>query len=94
MKALIKKYPINARYEYQSEVWEETRWTPTMTGDDLKPYTDENYAYALCLDCPDDMELVPDDFEVTEHTRTEPSEFPEEPDRVVKYWTAEYIGGN
>lgn len=91
MRALIKKYPINARYEYENEIWEETRWTPLMSGDDLMPYTNENYAYALCEDCPDDVELTIEDFEVTEHVNEVEDEFGEKVQ--VKSWTAKYIGG-
>lgn len=92
MKALVKQYPINARYEYQNEVWEETRWTPTMKeGEDLRPYTDENYGYALCLDCPENVELKAEDFKITEHINEVEDEFGEKVQ--VKSWTAEYIGG-
>lgn len=91
MKALIKKYPTNARYESENEVWEEPRWTPAMKDSgNLEPYINEDYGYALCEDCPD-VELTVDDFDVTEHAKTVKDDMGE--DVEVKYWTAEYIGG-
>ena len=90
MKALIKKYPINARYESENEVWEEPRWTPLMNGENLEPYINEDYGYALCEDCPDDVELTVDDFEVKEQTKTIEDDMGEKVE--VKFWTATYIG--
>ena len=92
MKALIKKYPINARYESENEVWEETRWTPMMNSENLEPYINEDYGYALCEDCPDDVELTVEMFDVTEHVKTV-KDIDGEVVETKKYWTAEYVGG-
>lgn len=86
MKALIKRYPINAKDKSQNEVWEETRWTRYMleTGD-LTPYINEDYAYALCEDCPVLNEYVVDDFDVKEYTKKVDG-------KDVKYWLATFTG--
>lgn len=94
MKALVKKCPINARYESENEVWEEARWTAMMKeSGNLEPYINEDYGYALCEDVPDDMEeLTVDNFEITEHTKTVPSEMGDGEAQTVRYWTAKYVG--
>ena len=95
MKALVKKYPINARYESENEVWEEARWTPAMKDSgNLEPYINEDYGYALCENVPNDVELTVDDFVVTEHTKTVPSEMEDGEAQTVRYWTAKYVPTN
>lgn len=91
MKALVKKYPINAKKESQNEVYIEPQWHDWIDENGV-PLTDENYGYALCEDCPDDVELTVEMFEVTEHTKTVKDDMDE--DVEVKYWMAEYIGGD
>ena len=53
--------------------------------------TDENLGYALCENCPEGVELTPEDFEVTEHTKTIPSEYGDGEEQTVKFWTAKYV---
>lgn len=89
MKALVKKYPINAKKESEEWVYPETLWQDWM-GENGEPLTDESLGYALCEDCPEDA-LNVDDFEVTEHVKTVKGDFGE--DVQVKYWTAVYVGG-
>lgn len=91
MKALIKRYPDNAEYEYESEVYLESAWHPWIDRDTGAPLTDENYGYALCVECPDDVELKSEDFEIVEKVEQVEDEFGEK--IVVRSWTAEYVGG-
>lgn len=92
MKALVRKYPINADKEELNEVYCQP-WLDWIS-EDGSPLTDENYAYALCEECPDGAELTVDDFEVEEHTKEVPDESGEEgKTKTMKYWTAEYVGG-
>ena len=90
MKALIKRYPTNAKKIEQNEVYIEPQWHDWIQPNGA-PLTDENLAYALCEDCPEGIELDVDDFEVTEHTKTVPSEYEGGEEQTVKYWTAKYI---
>lgn len=95
MRALIRKYPINAVRPENNEIWYEP-WYPY---EDIECYTDEGYRYALCENAPeptyDDNGYMSsptlDDFTITEQTKevTVDGET-----YTVKYWTAEYIGGN
>lgn len=99
MKALVKKYPTNAKKPEQNEVYPETQWHDWIQADG-KPLTDENLGYALCENCPNDLEsYIMDDgqsltdlFEVTEHTRTIPSEYEDGEEQTVRYWTAKFVG--
>lgn len=91
MKALIKKYPINAKKEEQNEVYIEPQWHDWIAEDGF-PLTNEGElrSYALCLDCPENEELTVDDFEVKEFIEEVEDEFGEKVE--VKRWTATYIG--
>lgn len=89
MKALIKKYPINARVESDSEVYLQIAWHDWID-EAGKPLTDENYGYALCNEAPDDVELSADDFRVEEHITEVTTETGEKVKK--KYWTAIYDG--
>lgn len=101
MKALVRKYSINAKKPEQSEVYTEPQWHDWIQADG-RPLTDENLAYALCENCPEDLETyidmengyqnLADLFEVTEHTKTVPSEYGDGEEQTVKYWTAVFIG--
>ena len=88
MKALVRKYPINTDKPEKDEVYIEAQWHDWI-GEDGSPLTDENYGYALCEDCPEDVELTVDDFDVKEQTKTIEDEFGEKVE--VKYWTATYV---
>ena len=101
MKALVKQYPINAKKIEQNEVYIEPQWHDWIQPNGA-PLTDENLAYALCEDCPDDLDSYIDKnggyqnlvdlFEITEHTKTVPSEYEGGEEQIVKYWTAKFVG--
>ena len=88
MKALIRKHGFTPTTKEQDEVFLESSWLSWIQADG-RPLTDENMGYALCEDCPEDVELTPEDFEVTEHTKTVKDDMGE--DVEVKYWTAKYV---
>ena len=90
MKALIRKHGFTPTTKEQDEVFLESSW-PSWIQADGRPLTDENLGYALCENCPEGVELTPEDFEVTEHTKTVPSEYGEGEEQTVKYWTAKYV---
>lgn len=91
MKALVKKYPINAKKPEQNEVYVESNWHDWILEDGF-PLTNEGElrSYALCEDCPEDVELTVDNFDVKEQTKTIEDDMGEKVE--VKYWTATYIG--
>lgn len=98
MRALVRKYPVNAVAEENNEVWFE----PWRNADEQgRPYTLEGYRYAMCENVPDeipegeyDPRMDVANYTVTEHTREIPSEYEgseEEPStRTEKYWVAVY----
>ena len=90
MKALVRKHGFTPTTKEQDEVFLESSW-PGWIQADGRPLTDENLGYALCENCPEDVELTPEDFEVTEHTKTVPSEYEGGEEQTVKYWTAKYV---
>ena len=90
MKALVRKHGFTPTTKEQDEVFMEPQW-PSWIQADGRPLTDENLGYALCENCPEGVELTPEDFEVTEHTKTVPSEYGEGEEQTVKYWTAKYV---
>lgn len=91
MKALVRKHGYTPTKKEQNEVFLSASWPDWVDKTTGAPLTDENYGYALCENCPDDAELTPEDFEVTEHTKTVPSEYGDGEEQTVKYWTAKYI---
>lgn len=90
MKALIRKHGFTPTTKEQDEVFLESSWLSWIQADG-RPLTDENLGYALCENCPEGVELTPEDFEVTEHTKTVPSEYEGGEEQTVKYWTAKYV---
>ena len=90
MKALIRKHGFTPTTKEQDEVFLESSW-PSWIQADGRPLTDENLGYALCENCPEGVELTPEDFEVTEHTKTVHSEYGDGEEQTVKYWTAKYV---
>lgn len=90
MKALIRKHGYTPTTKEQDEVFLESSWLSWIQADG-RPLTDENLGYALCENCPEGVELTPEDFEVTEHTKTVPSEYEGGEEQTVKYWTAKYV---
>ena len=90
MKALIRKHGNTPTKEAQDEIFPETMW-PDWVDEHGWPLTEENYGYALCENCPDDIrDLDVDDFIVTSETRMETDELGEQRERTC--WTAVYIG--
>lgn len=90
MKALIRKSGYTPTRKDQDEVFTESQWPYWVAEPDYGHLTDENWGYALCLDCPEGVELTVDDFEVTEHMEIVKDDMGE--DTTKKYWTARYIG--
>lgn len=90
MKALVKRYPDNARTEAEAEVYLQDGWHDWI-GENGEPLTDENYGYALCEDVPEGVEVTPDDFEITEYVEEVEDENGDKVER--KHWTAKYVGG-
>ena len=90
MKALIRKHGSTPVTEAQDEIFLETSW-PDWVKADGWPLTEENYGYALCEECPEDIEdLDVNDFEVTSKTYMETDEYGKQHERTR--WTAVYIG--
>ena len=90
MKVLIRKHGSTPTTEAQDEIFTETSW-PDWVKVDGWPLTEENYAYALCEECPEDVEdLDVNDFIVTSETWIETDELGEQHERIR--WTAVYIG--
>ena len=90
MKVLIRKHGSTPTTEAQDEIFKETSW-PDWVKADGWPLTEENYGYALCEECPEDVEdLDVDDFTVTSESYSEMDENGEQHDRTR--WTAIYVG--
>ena len=89
MKALIRKHGFTPTKKEQDEVFLSASWPDWIDKTTGAPLTDENYGYALCDNCPDDVELTADDFEITEHEREVEKDMGEK--SIVKYWTATYV---
>lgn len=90
MKALFRKHGCTPTTEAQDEIFKETSW-PDWVDANGWPLTEENYGYALCENCPDDIrDLNVDDFIVTAKTWTEMDENGEQHERTR--WTAVYVG--
>ena len=90
MKALIRKYGSTPTTKLQDEIFPESSW-PDWVKEDGWPLTEENYGYALCQDCPDNLkDLDVDDFTVISETWMEKDEHGELHERTR--WTAVYLG--
>ena len=88
MKALIRKHGSTPTTEAQDEVFKETSW-PDWVKANGWPLTDENYGYALCEECPEDLaDLDVNDFTVISETWTETDENGEQHERTR--WRAVY----
>ena len=89
MKALIRKHGSTSTTETQDEIFPESSW-PDWVDAKGWPLTEENYGYALCEECPDNVEdLDANDFEVTSKTYMETDEYGKQHERTR--WTAVYI---
>ena len=91
MRALIRKHPINAGSDIESQIWFEDTWR-----EDWESYTDEIMHYALCSDIPDepdfdengnDRRMDLNNYVVEEHTEETDSD---EGPVTRRYWTATY----
>ena len=90
MKALIRKHGNTPTKEAQDEIFPETSW-PDWIDEKGWPLTEENYGYALCEKCPENVEdLDVDDFAVTSETYIDIDEYGEQHERTR--WTAVYVG--
>ena len=90
MKALIRKYGSTPTTEAQDEIFPESLW-PDRVDANGWPLTDENYGYALCEECPEDVaDLDVSDFTVISETYMEKDEHGEQRERTR--WTAVYNG--
>lgn len=90
MKALIRKHGYTPTKEAQNEIFKETSW-PDWVDANGRPLTDENYGYALCQECPDDLrDLDVDDFAVRSETYMETDEYGEQHERTR--WVAVFVG--
>ena len=90
MKLLIRKHGYTPTKEAQDEIFKETSWPDWI---DAKgwPLTEENYGYALCEDCPENIEdLDVDDFAVTSETYVDTDENGEQRERTR--WIAVFVG--
>ena len=90
MKALIRKHGSTPTTEAQDEIFPESLW-PDWVKADGWPLTEENYGYAVCKECPEDVaDLDVNDFTVTSETWTETDENGEQHKRMR--WIANYVG--
>ena len=89
MKALIRKHGCTPTTEAQDEIFPESSWPDWVKADGF-PLTEENYGYALCQECPEDVvDLDVDDFAVTSDTFMETDEFGEQHERTR--WIAVHV---
>ena len=89
MKALIRKYGSTPTTEAQDEIFPESLW-PDWVKANGWPLTEENYGYALCEECPENLsDLDVDDFTVISETWMEKDEHGELHERM--HWTAVYV---
>ena len=90
MKALIRKCGSTPTTEAQDEFFPESSW-PDWIHADGWPLTEENYGYALCEDCPENIEdLDVDDFAVTSEAYVDTDEYGEQRERTR--WIAVFVG--
>ena len=89
MKALIRKHGCTPTTKAQDEIFPESSWPDWVKADGF-PLTEENYGYALCEECPENIEdLDVNDFAVSPETTMETDELGEQHERTR--WTAIHI---
>ena len=89
MKALIRKQGCTPTTEAQNEIFPESSW-PEWVDANGWPLTEENYGYALCEECPEDVaDLDVIDFTVTSETYMETDEYGEQHERT--HWIAVHV---
>ena len=90
MKALIRKHGCTPTTEAQDEIFPESSWPDWVKADGF-PLTEENYGYALCEECPENIEdLDVEDFAVRSETYVETDEYGKQHERTR--WIAVYVG--
>ena len=90
MKALIRKYGSTPTKKLQDEIFPESSW-PDWVKSNGWPLTEENYGYALCEECPEDLtDLDVNDFTVISETYMETDEFGKQHEKTR--WRAVYVG--
>ena len=90
MKALIRKHGSTPTKETQDEIFPDALW-PEWVDANGWPLTEENYGYALCEECPEDVaDLDVNDFTVISETWMEKDDHGEQHERTR--WTAVYNG--
>lgn len=90
MKALIRKHGSTPTTKSQDEILPESLW-PDWVKANGWPLTEENYGYALCEECPENLsDLDVNDFTVTSETYIDIDEYGEQHERTR--WTAVYKG--
>ena len=90
MKALIRKHGSTPTKEAQDEIFPEPSWSDWVDGNGW-PLTEENYGYALCEECPEDLtDLDVNDFAVISETWVEKDEQGDQHERTR--WRAVYNG--
>ena len=90
MKALIRKHGSTPTTKSQDEIFPESSW-PDWVKADGWPLTEENYGYALCEECPEDLtDLDVDDFTVRSEIYTDTDECERQHERTR--WIAVYNG--
>ena len=90
MKALIRKHGSTPTKEAQDEIFPETMW-PDWVDEKGWPLTEENYGYALCEECPEDLtDLDVDGFTVISETYMETDEFGKQHEKTR--WRAVFNG--
>ena len=89
MKALIRKHGSTPTTKAQDEILPETSWPDWVKADGF-PLTEENYGYALCEECPENIEdLDVEDFAVTADTFMEIDKIGEQHERTR--WIAVHV---
>ena len=90
MKTLIRKHGFTPTTEAQDEIFPELSWPDWVKADGF-PLTEENYGYALCENCPENVsDLDVNDFAVTSETYVDADENGEQRERTR--WMAVYVG--
>lgn len=88
MKALIRKHGSTPTTKLQDEIFPESSW-PEWVDVNGWPLTEENYGYALCEECPENLsDLDVDDFTVISETYMETDDLGEQRERTR--WRAVY----
>ena len=89
MKALIRKHGSTPTTKAQDEIFPESSWPDWVKANGF-PLTEENYGYALCENCPENVsDLDVNDFAVTSETYVDTDENGEQRERTR--WIAVHV---